>query len=439
MGLLLLNYSFLNLFINYDAHHSPLLLYGTNQKVALFNSHFSHFVSPILYSSKFFNIDHVLFSNVLNTPIKIRNAHSSFEDKLFTSTLSIESAPNKISTIKKCYFNNTSSRNGNGAIDFNVYLVNVLVDDCTFYKCSSVEQNGAFGIEFSNVYSDEHDSIYSINVTNCCFYNCSTNQENQASSLLSISSDFTSLSYSSLLFQQNLVYQNGMIDLNGYISKAYLVTSKSTNKLEASCNNFTKNEGNLFSLKASSSFNPLISETTIFNNTCKPLSTFFNFLSSTSPSIRNVNIVSNNFTRSAIFTSQGSVKVENAYFLKNDFQNLIIKYEEHYFGFKNCIFDFTPQIPNLDDSNIIIEEGKDTETISVQQKNEELCYVYSSAIKKPSKSTWVTVGVFMCCGIAANIIIVVTLIIYLRRRKGQKFLSIAEVPSGYDKIYDADV
>lgn len=434
----MLNYTILQLLINYDVSHSPFLSYGANQKVSLFGSSFSHFTSTVLHTSKFFNIDRVLFSNILETPIKVGSAQSSTENKFFTSPLALNSAPNQISVIKKCCFNNTMSKNGNGAIDFNVYLINITIDDCTFYKCTSVEKSGVLSIEFTNDFSG-HQNIdsdyYYLNVTNCCFYNCSTNEETRAATLIHISSYFTSLSYSSLSLKDNIVFQCGNLDLSGYISKAYLVVSESNN-IEASSNNFTQNEGNLYSLK-SASFKPVISETTVVNNKCKSLSNYFSFMTRTSPDIRNLNVVSNNFTDAIVFTADSSVKIENAYFLNNSFLLLITRYEERNFGFTKCVFDFTPEYVTLDDSNIIIDEGKTTETVNVSQKSESSCYVYVSPSKsKASKSSWITVGVFMICGIIANVVIVVTLVLYLRKRRGQKFLTMAEAPSGYDQIYE---
>ena len=201
-------------------------------------------------------------------------------------------------------------------------------------------------------------------------------------------------------------------------------------------NNFTENEGNLYSFK-SSTFKPIISETTVVKNRCKKSTIYFSFLTHTSPEIRNANILSNDFTGANIFSADSSVKIENVYFLNNSFLKLIAIYEERYFGFINCVFDFVPQVPSLDDSNIIINSDNDTETIKISQKLEDSCYIHASTTKaKVSKSSWITVGVFMVCGIIANIIIVVTLVLYLRKRRGQKFLTIAEVPSGYDQIYD---
>ena len=386
----MLNFTILQLLINYDVSHSPFLSYGANQKVSLFGSSFTHLNSPVLHTSKFFNIDRVLFSNILETPIKVGNSQSSTENKFFTSPLALNSAPNQISTIKKCCFNNTMSKNGNGAIDFNVYLINITIDDCTFYKCTSVEKSGVLSVEFTNDFSG-HQNIdsdyYSLNVTNCCFYNCSTNEETRAATLIHISSYFTSLSYSSLSLKDNIVFQCGNVDLSGYISKAYLVVSES-NYFEASSNNFTQNEGNLYSLKFAS-FKPFISETTVVNNKCKSLSNYFSFMTRTSPEIRNLNIVSNNFTGAIVFTADSSVKIENAYFLNNSFLLLITRYEERNFGFTKCVFDFTPEYVTLDDSNIIIDDGKTTETVNVSQKSESSCYVYASPSKsKVSKSSF---------------------------------------------------
>lgn len=433
----LINYTLFQLFINYDVSHSPLLSYGTNQKVSLYDSSFSHFSSTVLRTSKLFHIERVLFSNIFDTPIKVENSQSSIKNKIFSSPLVVDSISNQISVITKCFFNNTLSKSGNGAIDINVYLVNISIDDCTFVGCKSIEKSGVFSIEFTNGYDDDQilDSyFYFLNVTGCCFYNCSTEEETRVATLICVSSYFTSLSCSSLLLSDNIVFQCGDTDLNGFISNAYLVVSL-TNKIESKNNNFTQNEGNLLSIK-SASFKPMISDTTIVGNRCRSFSTYFRFITNASPDIKNANIISNNFTGAIVFTSDSSVRVENVYFLNNLFLSFITRYEERNFGFVNCVFDFTPNFVNLDDSNVVIDDGNSTETAILSQKFESSCYVYSIENKKVSKSSWLTVGIFMVCGIVANIIIIVTLVIYLRKRRNLKFQTISDAPSGYDHIFE---
>ncbi|OHT08701.1 hypothetical protein TRFO_04773 [Tritrichomonas foetus] len=417
MGSFLLNLTILNLFSQHQSSHSPFLLsLSSKQNANIINCGFSNFISPIIFNAKFFTISQTLFSNFIESPIKASTFQA--EENIYTDPLIIEHEESNISIIK-CFFNHTSSRNNGGAIEFLSNPSKINIYECSFQGCFSNENDGIFNLDFASV----------VNISNCCFFDCYT-KYSKKSNLFSISSS------SSLVFDNNIISNCGESASTLTLSSSYSISIKSSTIL-MNFNNFTKNNGNFISFDSSNAINSKITKTSIINSTTPKTQSFIRGLKNNNVNIEECNIVSNNLEGSAFFSSATSgIKILNTYFLKNQFLEFVVKGESSRFTFNECILDFQPDF-TIGTSNIVIEGETNTHKIDFPKENQ--CLTVTTSPEPNQKRSWTTVGIFMGCGVFVIILILIGLFFILRGKGGRKFLAIAEVPSGYQNIYDLKV
>ena len=420
----LLNLTLTRLLLKSTFQSPAPFISGNRQTTSLSFSTFSYLSNPIICSNNAnLQLNFNIFSKILYTPIKITNNIFDYQNTVYTDPLQIINQDNHSCSITQCLFNSISSTKGNGAIDFESLPLNVVIFSCSFYKCTSQSKNGCFDLNFLN---SNNNSFY-ISISSSCFFECTTESEN--------SNSIFSINVQSIPSSTNISFTNNLLCKNGKFSQSYTTTLSNAKIIESTLNNFTHNKGNLLIFDSISSKSS-VSLCSIVNNSSPTSSKFIKFIDKNHFYLENLNILNNNLNNSSFISAEsGFISISSIVFLKNIYENFIPYEEEELFYISKSIFDIDPNMTDLDDSNIVIGWGNDTETLSIAHIVEKDCPNFATNESKSGLSISITL-LIACVSMVVVAILISGIVIYCRRKIRPNFLTIAEVPDGYEKIFD---